>query len=103
PKNLEKVCNHDLFEGTVGISANKAVNEGKLLISNLHSGVIDFDVKEIFSEFGVLKKAAVHYNFSGQSQGTAEVIFASKQAALRAIDHYNAVPLDGRPMKIQIV
>lgn len=112
-KAPETTWQHDLYaDQHVAAAAYPAAQGGrapsietgtKLYISNLDYGVSNDDIKELFSEVGDLKRHGVHYDRSGRSKGTAEVVFSRRQDAVAAVKRYNNVQLDGKPMKIEIV
>jgi len=88
--------------GGKGNPGLKTSGSSKLTIKNLDHGVTDSDIYELFSEFGSMKSATIHYNRNGQSQGTAIVTFARGQDAMRAMKQYNGVHLDGRAMRVSM-
>lgn len=77
--------------------------ETEILIDNLDYNVTEEDLKMLFSEFGSIKKLSINYSISGRSLGSANLIYARHVSAIKAIKTYNGVPLDGRPMKIQVL
>ncbi|GAB2226886.1 hypothetical protein Droror1_Dr00008683 [Drosera rotundifolia] len=105
----EGTWKHDLFAAHAAaypaqVARASAIETGtKLYISNLDYGVSNEDIKELFSEVGDLKRCGVHYDRSGRSKGTADVVFSRRADALAAVKRYNNVQLDGKPMKIEVV
>ncbi|CBI31707.3 unnamed protein product, partial [Vitis vinifera] len=96
---LEAAWKQEVFTG--GVSTMETGT--KLYISNLEYGVSNDDIKELFSEVGELKQYSIHYDKSGISKGTGEVVFLRQTDALAAIKRYNNVQLDGKPQKIDLI
>jgi len=75
----------------------------KIMISNLDFGVSERDMKELFQDYGGVRKVNFHYDRNGRSLGSCEVVFDRSAMAQKARRQYHGVPLDGRPMEIEIV
>ncbi|KAG0285063.1 hypothetical protein BGZ96_010652 [Linnemannia gamsii] len=76
----------------------------KMQVSNLDYRVSAEDLKLVFTtRIGPLKKCTLMYDQNGKSTGTAVVHFTRVGDAAIAYSKFNGVPLDGKPMKIEIV
>lgn len=53
-----------------------------------------------FGTVGSVLKAIVHYDRSGRSKGSADVIFASRADAQAAVKQLNGVELEGKPLQL---
>ena len=73
-----------------------------LRVGNLDLQVTTEDISELFGELGALKSAAVQTKPDGKSKGFALVTYRRKADAETALDKYNGVPLDGKPLKITL-
>lgn len=60
------------------------------------------DIEELFGEIGALKSVSLLTKEDGSSRGMALVVFKRKADAEAALEKYNGVPLDGRPLKISL-
>jgi len=78
-------------------------DRAKLLVSNLAVSVSEDDVEELFLEFGPIYSCKLFHDPLGLSLGTAEVTFHKRGDACTAMERYQGVPLDGRPLLIQSV
>ena len=48
---------------------------------------------------GEVKKLEMHYDATGQSMGVVDVLFCQRSVALKCLEKFNDVPLDGRKMR----
>eukprot|EP00891_Asterochloris_glomerata_P007885 jgi/Astpho2/7885/Aster-06369 len=74
---------------------------GRLEIANLDPNVTEQDIKELFMTVGTLKYSKLMTDSSGASLCKAHVVFHSAADAQTAMSKYNAMTLDGKPMRIR--
>ncbi|KAL7746361.1 hypothetical protein RI367_008291 [Sorochytrium milnesiophthora] len=72
-----------------------------IVLENLHWRVTQEELKELFSEFGLVS-AKLRYDHTDRSTGVADLAFESKQGADDAMAKYNGVELDNQVMNMRI-
>ncbi|KAF0520463.1 RNA-binding domain-containing protein [Gigaspora margarita] len=78
--------------------------EGKILVSNLAYKVSEADLWELFQTMiGPVRQVNLNFDQSGRSKGTASVVFARKNDAVRSVEKLRNITLDGRELKIEFV
>lgn len=103
PSQQQGAVANRLSTKTSAQGARRTQQKGvKIRISNLHPGVTETDIAELFETVGPIRKAHLKTFASGHSACEAEVIFERMVDALDAINRYNQVPLDNHPLHITL-
>ena len=114
-----------------GRDRKRAVSEpptsSRLLLSNLEKGVTDQDLEELLEAVGKLRSVSLmtntvaayngvsfctylfvrfrvvrlHFDEKGRSAGSAEIEFEADSDARKAVEKYDGVTLDGRPLRFE--
>lgn len=78
-------------------------NTGLLYVSNINYDVRDCDLYSVFSSFGYVVRAANNYGIDGHSNGTALVVFANRDDAIKAYQALNGQLLKGQNLCIRLM
>ncbi|XP_037941427.1 THO complex subunit 4-like [Teleopsis dalmanni] len=81
----------------------KKPRTGLIMIYNLADSVTNRDIKELFSPFGYIYDAGLHYDSEGISIGIGHVTFESYYDALKAVRAYRNKTLDGKDLELRII
>ncbi|ORX55395.1 RNA-binding domain-containing protein [Piromyces finnis] len=110
-KGINDQWKHDKYDDNFGSSERKQIfsrignrsnNNYAISVTNLHWEVSEKDLKKIFEEVGEVSKVRIKYDKAGRSEGEATIVFNSRSDALKAIDKFDGVDLDGMDMKIKM-
>lgn len=110
-------------KGTAGVAKAKKVEKGKkavtkaadavlanpvslarrIIVSNLPQDVDEKQVKELFqSTIGGVDTCQGSFTSNGRSTGSYTVTFRKRGTALKALQRYHGVPIDGGKLKMQV-
>ncbi|CAG8435364.1 7399_t:CDS:2 [Ambispora gerdemannii] len=78
--------------------------ESKIIVSNLGYKVTEADLYELFGEMiGPVREIALDYDKLGHFKGSAVIVFARRGDAVRAVERFRGVTLDGQELKIEVI
>lgn len=80
---------------------DKPSTKTRLIITNLHKGVNNQELKGIFEKIGPLKRCGVHWDKIGNSTGVADVEYVNPKDAKEAVEYFNKAEIEGIFMKVQ--
>ncbi|TPX47811.1 hypothetical protein SeMB42_g01056 [Synchytrium endobioticum] len=91
-----------LFVGNAQAHVARPIPKG-ILVNNLDFKVTQEEVAAVFSQVGPVRSAQLNYDVNGRSKGSATVTFSRPNDAYDALDRFNNVLFDNRPMKLELL
>jgi RNA recognition motif-containing protein len=97
----ENLCEFNWMHSSRG--KRKGSDEyGEVRVGNLHYDVSEQDLQCLFESVGQVLAVHIDYDRSGRSNGTAVLTLGQQADAVAAVERFQNVLLDGRPMHIQL-
>ncbi|CAG8589069.1 10470_t:CDS:2 [Dentiscutata heterogama] len=85
-------------------SENKPPDRYQTLHTRTSTPLIPLQHQELFQTMiGPVRQVNLNFDQSGRSKGTASVVFARKNDAVRSVEKLRNITLDGRELKIEFV
>jgi THO complex subunit 4 len=75
----------------------------RLQVSNLHHEVTAEDLRELFATVAAVDRVNLKFDLAGRSIGVATVTFFGRNDAGIAADRFRNIPLDGMPMRVELL
>jgi THO complex subunit 4 len=97
-----RLVTRSLAGGLVSASDKRGTST-KIRIDNLYYEVTPQDLQQLFVSVGPVVRVDLIYDKSGRPSGSATVVFQHAVDAVRAVEKYHGVPLDGQELSIMVI
>lgn len=76
-------------------------NPTRIEVRNLHKGVDDKELLQLFQAIGKVKRCGIRKNDKGESLGEADVEYYTPRESKRAVEYFNNAEIEGVYMSVQ--
>jgi len=83
-------------------NAGKSVTTDTITVRGLRPTVTSDDIKEIFEQVGITRRAFVDYDSTGRSSGAAQVKYTTGKHAREAVRRFDGVSVDERQISVML-
>ncbi|KAF3129199.1 hypothetical protein TWF703_009043 [Orbilia oligospora] len=71
-------------------------------VENLHYDLGEADLRGVFSRVGEIRRIDIIYDKAGRSEGIANVIYATADEAILAVDQFDGANAKGQPIRVRL-
>ncbi|KAK6351844.1 hypothetical protein TWF718_004989 [Orbilia javanica] len=74
----------------------------KIRVENLHYDLGEADLRDVFSRVGDIRRIDIIYDKAGRSEGIANIIYATSDEAMLAVDQFDGANAKGQPIRVKL-